>query len=142
MRFYTPKYFSVQEWVPPEIYADLGDSAIILLDDRILKIWDGVREHFDAPVTINSWDWGGCFSQRGFRTVQQPGGAKHSPHFYGRAGDGDVKGFTAEQIREEILHEQNSECFSFITGIEMNVNWIHLDCSNRCSSNGIVQFNH
>lgn len=141
--YYTPKHFSMAEWVPEAIYRELGEGAIVLLDDRILRIWDGVRNHFGVPVTINNWAKRGPnpFSQRGLRTEMVAGGAKHGPHFYGRAGDGDVMGYTADRVRAEILRECNAGAFPLITGMETGTSWVHLDCSNRYSPNGaIIQF--
>jgi Peptidase M15 len=139
-KYYLPKYFSVRELVPLEIYTEMGDGAIILLDDRILRVLDEVREHFDVPVTVNNWHLGGPFKQRGLRTEQVPGGAAHGAHFYGRAADFDVMNMTAEQVRHEILANQQENDFSLITGMETGIPWVHLDVANRYSSNGIVQF--
>jgi hypothetical protein len=139
-KYYLPKHFGVMELVPPEIYGEMRDSAIILLDDRILRVLDAIRDHFGVPVTVNNYHTGGSFKQRGFRTVEVPGGAKHSPHFYGRAADFDVQGMTADMVRREILANQSLDDFSLITGMETGVSWIHVDCSNRYSENGIVTF--
>jgi Peptidase M15 len=138
--YYLPKHFAVVELVPPDIYQVMGEGAIILMDDRILRIADAVRDHFDVPVTINNWKVGGQFSQRGFRTVQQAGGAGHSAHFYGRAIDFDVQGLTADEVRKEILSNSSAGDFPLISGMEMGIPWVHLDCANRYSTNGIVQF--
>lgn len=138
--YYTPKFFAINELIPPEIYTELGDSALVLLDDRILRIIDGIREHFGRPVIVNTWKNGGQFSQRGFRTIQE-GTALHSPHFYGRAMDFDVEGYTADQVRAEIISDRNADNFQLITGMETNITWVHLDVANRYSTNGIVTFN-
>jgi hypothetical protein len=138
-KYYTPIYFSVPELVPPDIYAAMGDGALILLDDRILRIADCVREHFGVPVTINNWKTGGQFSQRGFRT-QQEGKATRSAHFYGRALDMDVKGISSDDVRKEILAQQSASDFPLISGMETGISWVHLDCANRYSTNGIVTF--
>ncbi len=138
--YYIPDHFSIKELVPPDLYAEMSDAAIVLLDDRILRILDAVRDHFGVPVTVNNWHTGGSFKQRGLRTEMVLGGAKHGPHFYGRAADLDVQGMTADAVRREILANQSEEPFDLITGMEMGVSWVHLDCANRYSKNGIVQF--
>lgn len=137
-KYYTPKHFSIKEWVPPDLYTEMGDSAIVLLDDRILRTADAVRDHFGVPVTINDWMRGGSFKQRGLRTEMVPGGAKHGPHFYGRAFDCDVQGLTADQVRKEILANANADVFGLITGMEIGITWVHLDCANRYSANGEI----
>jgi hypothetical protein len=139
-KYYIPDHFSIKELVPPTLYSEMGDAAIILLDDRILRILDAVREHFGVPVTVNNWHSGGSFKQRGLRTEMVPGGAKHGPHFFGRAADFDVQGMTADMVRREIMANQSEEAFSLITGMETGVTWVHLDCANRYSTNGIVSF--
>ena len=141
MNYYKPHNFVIQELVPPEIYQAMGNNSLLVMDDRILRIADFVRDYFDVPVTINNWHGGGQFSQRGFRTQQQAGGADHSPHFYGRAADFDVKGMTADEVRKAIMEDSNHGDFSLITGMELNISWIHLDVDNRYSaSGGIVTF--
>ena len=137
--FYRQKNFAVTELVPPEVYSKMGDSAIILLDDRILRIADFVRDHFGKPVIINNWHGGGQYSQRGFRTVQQ-GAAEHSPHMYGRAVDFDVKDVAPDDVRAEILSNQSAGEFPLISGMEVGITWVHLDVYNRYSTNGIVTF--
>ena len=141
MSYYNPRNFAVTELVPPEIYNVMGENSLLVLDDRILRIADAVRDYFDVPVTINNWRLGGPFSQRGFRTQQQAGGADHSAHYYGRAIDFDVQGMTADHVRAEIIAERNHGDFSLITGMEIGIEWVHLDCDNRYSPYGnIVTF--
>jgi uncharacterized protein YcbK (DUF882 family) len=140
-KYYLPKHFSVNELVPPEVYAEMHDAAIILLDDRILRILDAVRDHFGVPVVVNNYHTGGTLRQRGLRTVMVSGGAKHGAHFYGRAADFDVQDMTADMVRHEILANKSLDDFDLITGMETGISWVHLDCANRYNMNGgIVQF--
>lgn len=139
--YYKPVHFEVPELVPPDIYKSMGEGALILMDDRILYIADFVREHFDAPVTINNWLHGGQFSQRGFRTTTGlPGEVVHSEHAYGRAIDFDVEGLTADEVRKEILENASAGEFPMISGMEVGISWVHLDVGNRYSTGGIVTF--
>ena len=94
-----------------------------------LRSLDRVRFHFDAPVTVNTWANGGPFSQRGLR-VNTSVGVAYSQHRFGNAGDYDVEGYQAEEVRQEILKKSNCHDFELITCIEVDVDWIHHDCRN------------
>lgn len=131
------RHFLIQELVPKEVYAELGDRAWSLLDDRIVAAADIIRDHFGRPVTINNWADGGKFSNRGFRLAGGPG-AEFSQHRFGRGIDLDVQGLTAEEVRTAI--RQNRGRFQGITRMELGVNWVHIDCAWTGKSE-IVCFN-
>lgn len=132
---YTPKYFKVEELVPKSVFLDLGPRSLILMDCRMLYTIDLIRQHFNSPITINNWNTGGSFSQRGLRTDDNTG-AKYSQHRYGRAIDFDVKGKTAEQVRAEII--KNKDKFEHITVLETDVSWVHMDCRNQDRQGGNI----
>lgn len=139
MSHYMPKHFGLYEFVPPAQYRALGNRSIILLDYRILKTADMVREWFGVPVTINNWKWGKPRRFSGWRPPWYRC-ARYSQHFAGRAIDIQVKGLRASRIRREIL--DNYRHFLYITAIERGTpTWTHLDC--RCSgrNNGIILVN-
>lgn len=129
------RHFGVKELVPPSVYNALGEKSIILMDWRILYTLDSAREIFNAPIIVNNWHTGGKFTQRGFRDDVNTG-AKYSQHRYGRAVDFDVKGVSAEEVRKEIIRNQNNY-FSHITVLESDVKWVHMDCRNS-DKEGIV----
>lgn len=129
MKYYEPKHFSPQEYVPPEIHASLGDKSILLIDDRILKTDDAIREFFNVPVTINNWHTGGPRKYSGFRPHDcKDVGALWSQHRFGRASDKLLTGIDAATARRAIL--DNRKYFPFITCMEDAVTWLHTDC--RC----------
>jgi hypothetical protein len=130
MKYYEPQNFKLQELVPPEIYQQFGDKALFLLDQNMIKMVDGIRNFFGVPVTINNWHIKGSFTLRGFRPADTSVGAKYSQHKYGRAGDMDIQGYTAEDARQAILKNQKSPLLNWITVIEDKVNWLHADCRN------------
>jgi len=132
---YTPKYFKIQELVPPSIYNALGSKSLIVMDARMLYTADCLREHFGKPITINNWHKSGKFSQRGFRDNSSVG-ATYSQHRYGRALDMDIKGVTAEEARIEIVKNRNK--FKYITTLESDVSWLHADCRNALGKNGAI----
>lgn len=132
---YTPKHFKIQELVPKSIYASLGSRSLIVMDPRILYTIDLIRDHFGKPITVNSWMWGGSFDQRGFRDYMNVG-AKYSQHRYGRAIDFDISALTAEEVRQELIKQKDK--FKYITTIEKDVLWVHMDCRNEARVNGNI----
>ena len=130
---YKPKHFKVQELVSPDIFNQRGSKAIELLDPRLLETLDKLREELGRPITINNWLWGGNFKQRGLRDRSFYKSDKAyvdslSQHKYGRAVDFDVKGMSAPEVRKFIY--KNREKFPFITFVETDINWVHIDCRN------------
>ncbi len=80
---YTPKYFSPQELMPPELNANLW---IYVFDPNILRLADIFRERFGTTI-INNYAFGGATKYAGFREFNYPGGSKYSQHKFGRALD-------------------------------------------------------
>ena len=131
---YKPEYFKIYELVPPDIYSSFGDKSLQFVDARIAWTFDAVREHFNAPTVINNYMTAKpgeyVYKESGFRNIQV-GAATHSQHEYGRAGDLKIKGVSAEDARQEIISKWKTEpAFRFITAIELNVEWLHIDCRN------------
>lgn len=61
------------------------------VDAQLIEALEGVRQHFDAPVTINS----GCRCDAYNRKI---GGAPNSQHRFGRAADIVVRGFAPSAV--------------------------------------------
>lgn len=128
---YIPKHFITEELVDPITFKELGKRALeVCFDERILIQIDLIREYFNVPVTVNNWKTGGDFKDRGFRRSESYTGSQYSQHRFGRAIDFDVKDLTADVVRKEIIKNQNSYYFKYITRMEENVNWVHIDCMN------------
>jgi uncharacterized protein YcbK (DUF882 family) len=131
VRYWTPQHFKPEELLPPEVLSNLLRQKLdplIVFDARILWTLDAIRERFDQPITVNNWKSGGPYSQRGFRTSTD--GAKYSQHRFGRAVDFDILGFTATRFREMARTHELDACLQYITRIEDNTNWIHIDCAS------------
>jgi len=144
MIHYKCKHFKLHEFVSQDVKTIYGLNAWQFLDPRLLYTADRIREHFGAPMTINNWHWKlkkskseeesqailnspGVFDQRGLRSPWCREGAILSQHRFGRALDFDIRGFSAEQVRQEILKEQNCEKFRYISVMEDCTNWVHVD---------------
>jgi len=112
---YIPKYFSEKECFPPAITPNWG-----LMDDRILKSADKLREKF-GPLLCNMR----MLTQCGFRTK----GSITSQHRFGRAMDLHSSNHSYYNMRKYIL--TNPDKFPYITFLEVDVNWLHIDCRNN-----------
>ncbi|MGL4616512.1 MAG: hypothetical protein ACRCVV_21995 [Shewanella sp.] len=123
---YQCKYFKAFELVPRKTYESRGEKAIELLDKELLIALDYVREQLGA-VTVNTWKSGGQFQYRGLRTPDSKEFSSVSQHSYGKAVDYDVKGMSAEQVRQWLIANRETPELRAISFIEMGVSWVHMD---------------
>lgn len=140
--FYKCKYFKIYELVDPEIYKKRGERAWELFDSRLLDTLDIMREYYydkyNSVMIINTWKWGGKRKWSGFRTPSSKYYSPTSQHSHGRAVDfllqdrKTKKYLDTQKIRDEIIENQNSFEFEYITCIEQfeSMGWIHYDIRN------------
>jgi hypothetical protein len=139
---YIPKYFKIFELVDPDIYRLYDKRAFeIFFDNRILWTIDQIRKYFGRPMYVNNWIYDGNLKYRGFRPFNCNIGAKFSQHRFGRAIDFDIDGMYSDEVRQEIKKNEHLDPFKFITRMETNVPWVHIDCGNYNKINGIRLFN-
>ena len=132
---YQPFYFTIEELVSKDTLNMSGESRCWwLMDDRILRAADLLREEFGAMV-VNDWSRGGNFNNSGLRTPKYNRYSLTSQHSHGRALDLKPKRVTPDEVREAIIRDRDR--YHMITGIEMEVNWVHIDCRNF---EGLFQF--
>ena len=136
------KYFDKQELVSKHVYDRDGGYELIHHDLQNLVVW--IREKLGRPMFANNWAIGGQFSQRGYRTNDDPvcKAQKFVPgsaHFKGKALDFDVKGMTAEQVRKWLHDNQESAPVRF--RVEKGVNWVHVDVMPHKASDKAYFFN-
>jgi len=124
---YLPTFFKLEEWVDPETFDTYGPRAWEFLDERILMTYDQLRTKYGA-ILINNWHLSGEREWSGLRTEKSPYYSPSSQHSFGRAGDGLFLDTDIEVVRKDIL--KKPEEFPLITGIEMEVEWLHIDCRN------------
>ncbi len=143
--FYKCKHFCIYELVDRYTFEKFGEDAWMFLQQKALMSIDGIREFFselkgkDVPVTVNNWYWAGGLQYRGLRPVYYTSGATHSQHRFGNSFDLDVKGVSAEDVRKEILANKDNELLKYITCIETNISWVHVDCRNIPSRIRIIE---
>jgi hypothetical protein len=130
--YYQATHFKLEEFLPPQLFADLAArnqlwKGWMILDERMVRTADQLREKLGLLI-INDWHRGGTRDECGLRT---PGMANYkvtSQHSYGRAADAISKTLSAEDMRKYIrTHLQE---FPFLTRIERGVSWLHFDVGN------------
>jgi len=126
---YRCKHFIIEELVPPAIYAKRGQKAWELLDVRMLKTIDMLRDRY-GQMTINNWKWQGSREWSGLRSPNSPYYSQYSQHTYGRAADIIFKDTTAEAVRTDIQANKDDHEFKYINAIELGVSWLHMDVRN------------
>lgn len=127
-----PSGFVIQELVTPECFASRGASAIELLDPKILRVLGQLRADY-GPLIVNNWHTGGAFKYRGYRPADCPVGAAKSMHKQGKAIDCHSPRIPVETMRKEVIAKAatNHPIYSLIGGIELDVNWLHVDVRPR-----------
>lgn len=142
------KHFNIKELVSRQVYEKYGEKAWSFIDDDIKEFLDLIREHFNRPVTVNNWSFGGNLEQRCLRanldqiTKEKTKQNKLylSAHVLGKGVDFNIKGFNTNQVHQEIL--KNSEKFKMIKRMESEEatpTWIHVDTISH-SNKGIYVF--
>lgn len=126
-------YFDIKELVCPRVFNKFGQYAWRFFDPRLLETLLVIREKINSPIYINNWDMGGDFTQRGLRSNLSPLVKEKtaldklylSAHLQGMAVDFDVKGMTAQEVRDWI--KDNQIFLPYCIRIEDDVNWVHID---------------
>ena len=130
------KYFKIQELISEAVYKKYGDKSWEFIDTRLIKVLDLLREHFNKPIIVNNWLWGGNLQQRGLRANKDELVANKkdyyiSQHCLGKAVDFNIKGLSAQEVYDEIL--KNKDKFYLISRVE-NIKdtptWVHIDVAN------------
>jgi hypothetical protein len=88
------------------------------------------RDWFDSPVTVNNWHRGGKYTERGFRLPNTDTGASLSQHKFGRAFDCTIEGYTADEVRQIILDNEETFINAGLTTLESGEyapTWVHSD---------------
>lgn len=114
---YIPKYYTLKELFPSDAI-----QRWVSFDERILIMADKLRGVF-GPLWVN----GHGLTQCGFRT----NGSSTSQHRFGRALDLHSDKHSYFKMRKYILDYPDE--FPYITFLEIDINWLHIDCRNTGS---------
>ena len=129
-------HFTVQEFIPPEIYNEMGDKSIGLMDTKMIETANSLREYF-GTMFINTWSFNGKYRYRGIRPTNLRSDpitgerfARRSQHYFGNAIDFHFKDVTIEEAFNEIIN--NRFLFPHVHRLEGNATtWIHVDCRGQ-----------
>ena len=98
---------------------------------------DRLRDKF-GEIMINNWKTGGTLENCGLRNFASPVGKLYSMHKFGKAFDLHFANFDAKTVREVIKLYPNDPAFEFITCVEEDVAWLHIDNRNHDSDPKIM----
>lgn len=134
MDIYKPRRFQLYEWLPRDFYdqyypiysENLWD---ILFSYQIRYTADRLRQRY-GPMIMNDWFWRNenGHQYRGYRPLDCKIGAKLSQHKMGNALDAKFRYKKVEDIRVDILNDPNHMDFKYITCVERDISWLHVDC--------------
>jgi hypothetical protein len=128
---YRPKYFALNEVVYPGAIQARGEKAWELMDDRILRGADWLREKF-GPCVINGKFGGKGFTESGLRDPFTTTGAKFSQHKFGRALDLKFLKVSVTEVYDYIIRNPTEARENGITTVEdirdTKGQWLHVDC--------------
>lgn len=140
-------YFDLQELVGPKEYGRDKNLCWRYFRTELLHTLLVVRRDIlKTPMTVNNWNAGGSFSQRGFRSnvsdiVKKKtvaGDLYISAHSLGCAVDFDAKGMSAEEARSKIISNKN--LLPYPIRLENGVTWVHLDTYDSGSGDKVTLF--
>lgn len=145
-------YFDIKELVCDHVYQKFGEKSWQFLDQNLLETIFVIRhEIVKSPMYCNNWAvsnrLGRRFSERGLRcNLSYESSNKTmrrelymSAHCNGNAIDFDVRGMSANSVRNLIISNQNK--LPHPIRMEDKVNWVHVDCFNYGNLNKITLFN-
>jgi len=132
---HSSKYFDVREWVDQRTWNSLGVKAAWMIDPRIVRVADLLREKLGAPIQVNNWHYRRegqpLFDSSGFRSIWDQTGGKLSQHRAGRAVDMRSAGITPMALHNIIMAHKAEFLAAGLTTMEdvkFTPSWLHCDC--------------
>jgi hypothetical protein len=123
------KNFWLHELVDKTTFERFGDFSQRFLDPDTVKLVQSFRERYGS-TTVNNWRQGGNLQYRGFRPPNCSIGGMFSQHKYGRGFDLNCKDATPDEIREDIMANEELFLNMGLTRIEDGAfapTWLHID---------------
>jgi len=123
------KSFKAHELVPEHIYRHYKEMSWKFINPKLIITIDLLKDHFNlGTMTINNYFWGGSRKWSGWRTPKSEYYSETSQHSLGNAVDIVFSHYSAEEVRNYII--DNPHIFPYIKGIELGVEWVHIDVRN------------
>ncbi len=130
------QFFKIHELIPQHIFSTYKSYAWKFIDPRLIETIDMLKKYFpNGTITINNYYWGGNRKWSGLRTPISPDYSETSQHSFGRAVDCIFSDYDVEAVRQFII--SNPALFSHVKGVELDVDWLHIDVRNE---DYLVQF--
>lgn len=135
------KYFVLEEFINPNDFSEHKEKSIELIDNRLIKIADFIRETVGKSVTINDWHTGGKFYESGLREQNTKTGAKKSAHKEGKAIDVKVSGFGGKEWYD-FVKKYAKDLYQLgarrIEDKSLATTWLHIDTKEHGYPNVIT----
>lgn len=128
--FSSSRFFRVEELVDKATFSIFGDNAKTLFRPVLLFTIEQIRKRFEKPLIINNWSFGGEYQYRGYRPANYKHCSLYSQHRFGNAVDFNIDGVTATEVREDIKNNPLISTYYYITAVEKDVSWVHIDFRN------------
>lgn len=129
------KWFDIVEFVDRRTWKALNYKAACLIDPRIVRVCDLLREKAGVPVWINNWfKPGGSYDSSGYRAPWDSTGGSLSQHRRGCAADVKVQGMTPAQVFDLIMRNRIEFEVCGLTTMEelkFTPTWNHFDVRPR-----------
>ena len=125
------KYFDIHELVPEELYHTIHEDVLWrMVPQKLIETIDTIKNKFpNGSMSINDYEWSGNRRWSGLRTVGSPYYSFTSQHALMNAIDAVYSKYSVDEVRDYIL--DNPDEFPHIGGVELNVEWLHIDCRSR-----------
>lgn len=124
------KYFKIHELVPKSLFDKKGEACWRYIPVAIIESIDKLKERFpEGSMTINNYFWGGTRNWSGLRTSDSPYFSATSMHSFMMAVDIVFSKYTPDEVRKDIM--DNPKVYPYIKGLELEVDWVHLDVRNE-----------
>lgn len=140
------QYFDIKEVVCKHVFNKFGEGAWQFFDPRLLETMVVIREKLGKPIYVNNWDMGGNLTQRGLRCcvcqLVKDKARNNIPylsdHVLCRGIDFDVKGMSAQEVRDWL--EKNKNELPYKIRVEKDVNWVHIGVGYFSQKEKILYF--
>lgn len=132
---HSSKWFDIVEFVDKRTWRALNFKAACLIDPKIVRVCDLLREKSGKAVIVNNWFMnGGKYDSSGYRAPWDATGGKLSQHRRGCAADVKVSGLNPKSVFELVMDNRIEFEVCGLTTMEhldFTPTWNHLDTRPR-----------